>query len=65
MFTTSQIIAALVDKLGGGPILLTIADVTKWGTKYPTLLEGDEDGKQIMVSISPDTLVRNRNSTSE
>lgn len=60
MFTASQIIAALIEKLGGEPVVLTVADVTKWGTKYPTLLQGDEDGTQVTVSISPDTFASNQ-----
>lgn len=60
MFTGSQIIAALVDRLGGGPITLTVADVTKWGTKWPVRLLGDDDGVEITVFISPDTLEKNQ-----
>jgi hypothetical protein len=58
MFTASQIIAALIDRLGGQPVTLTIADVTKYQTKWPTLVTGNEDDT-ITVSISPDTIPMN------
>jgi len=60
MFTASQIIAALIERLGGEPVTLTLADVAKWQTKWPTRVDGDEDGTQITLSISPDTLATNR-----
>ena len=60
MFTASQIIAALIERLGGEPVVLTMADVTKWGTKWPTLVIGSEDGTEVTVSISPDTFAANQ-----
>ena len=59
MFTASQIISALIEKLGGEPVTLTVADVTKWQTKWPTKVEIDADGTQITVSISPATFAEN------
>ena len=60
MFTASQIIAALVERLGGGPIVLTLADAAKWQTKYPTLLQASDDGTEITVSISPKAFATNQ-----
>jgi len=59
MFTASQIIAALIEKLGGQPVTLTFADLTKHGTKWPTLIVGNPEDDNITVSVSPDTIVEN------
>lgn len=60
MFTPSQIIAALIEKLGGEPVTLTVADVIKWQTKYPTLLTLSEDQSELTVEISPATSATNQ-----
>ena len=42
--SASQIMAALIKRLGGGPVVLTYAEVMAFETKWPTKLESDEDG---------------------
>lgn len=52
--TASQIIAALIKKLGGEPVTLTFAEVMAFKTKWPTQLLSNEDGTEITLTVAPD-----------
>lgn len=52
--TASQIIAALIQRLGGGPITLTYEEVVAFQTRWPTQLLSSEDGIEITLTVAPD-----------
>ena len=52
--TASQIIAALIKRMGGNPVELTFAELMAFQTKWPTVLESNEDCNTFTVSIGSD-----------
>lgn len=51
--TASQIIAALVVRLGGGPVTLTSAELSTFGSSHPTVLQSNDD-YTFTLSVEPD-----------
>lgn len=58
MPTASQIIAALVAKMGGSSVTLTDAEIFAFGTKWPTRVEWNNDGT-VTLCVDPEQLDTN------
>lgn len=60
MFTDSQVISALIQRLGGGPITLTLAELGAFGTKYPTKVTFNESSYEVVLETKPEEFATNR-----